>query len=187
MLWLEKENQRLLRIVEELQTGPLRSNSQPKYSQQLESDQVVCSTSSGTSSRQKTFQRCLQAQQMTNEDASSHQHLHLGAFKEVPIHFIQGPDLQKEAQPEDLMSELKDFENDPNKLCCFVESQESNITSRDLTHQSTRSSYVLKQSQRLEAKCRALDTVNQHLQSALDNSGTLCSSNKVFFFSICKH
>lgn len=183
MLWLEKENQRLLRIVDELQTGPLRRSSQPENSQQLESDQVVCSTSSGTSSKQKTFQRCLQTQQMTDEDASSHQHLHQGAFEEVPIQFIQGPDLQKEAQPEDLTSEFKHFENDPNTLCCFVESQESNITSQDLTHQSTRSSYIIKQSQRLEAKCRALDTVNQHLQSALDNSGTLCSSTKAFFYT----
>lgn len=70
------------------------------------------------------------------------------------------------------MSELGDFQNNPNKLSCFVESHET-ITSYDLTHQS----YVIKQTQRLEAKCRA--TVNQHLQTALDNSGTLFRSNYV--------
>ncbi|TWW58612.1 Girdin Akt phosphorylation enhancer [Takifugu flavidus] len=160
MLWLEKENQRLLSTIEELQADPLRSSSQLKYSQQLEHHQVVCKNSS-TSCKQKTFQRCLQAQQMINEDASSQQ-LHQGETKEVLSQFIKGPDLREESQPE-----LEDFENDPNKLC--FESRES-ITSHDLTHQSKRSSYFIKQSQRLEAKCRALDTVNQHLQSALDNS-----------------
>lgn len=171
MLWLERENQRLLSTIEELQADPLRSSSQLKYSQQLEHHQVICKNSS-TSCKQKTFQRCLQAQQI-NEDASSQQ-LHQGETKEVLSQFIKGPDLREESQPEDLVSELEDFENDPNKRCSG-ESRES-ITSHDLTHQSTRSSYFIKQSQRLEAKCRALDTVNQHLQSALDNSGTLCSS-----------
>lgn len=176
MLWLEKENQRLLCTIEELQADPLRSSSQLNYSQQLERQQVVCQNSS-TSCKQKTFPRCLQAQQMINEDTSSQQ-IHQGETKEVLSQFIKGPDLQGESQPEDLVSELEDFEMDPNKLC-FGESRES-ITSHGLTHQSTRSSYFIKQSQRLEAKCRALDTVNQHLQSALDNSGTLCSSSKVY-------
>lgn len=180
MLWLEKENQRLLSTIEELQADPLRSSSQLKYSQQLEHHQVVCQNSSA-SCKQKTFQHCLQAQQMINEDASSQQ-LHQGETKEVLSQFIKGPDLWEESQPEDLVSELEDFEKDPNKLC-FGESRES-ITSHDLTHQSTRSSYFIKQSQRLEAKCRALDTVNQHLQSALDNSGTLCSSTKVYTLCI---
>lgn len=188
MLWLEKENKRLLRTVEELQSGPLKSSTQLKYCQQLEQDKVVCSTSTSTSTscKQKMFQHCPQI----DEDASSHQQLHRGEFKEVLSQFRQGPDLQEEGQPEDTqrgdhfkdrMSELGDFENDPNELCCFVKSRESvGITSHDLTHQSTHPSYVIRQTQRLEAKCRALDTVNQHLQTALDNSGTLCRSNKFF-------
>lgn len=180
MLWLEKENKRLLRTVEELQSGPLKSSKQLKYCQQLERDKVECSS---TSCKQSVFQRCLQI----DGDAGSHQQLHRGEFKEVLSQFRQGPDLQEEGQPEDtqrghhfkdLMSELEDFENDPNELCCFVESSESvGIT----THQSTLPSYIIKQTQRLEAKCRALDTVNQHLQTALDNSGTLCRSNQACF------
>lgn len=179
VLWLEKENRRLLRTVEELQSGPLKSSTQLKYCQQLEGGKGACSTSSSTSCKQNMFQRFLQI----DEDASSHQHLHRGEFKKVLSQFTQGPDLQEEGQPEDtqrgghfkdLMSELEDFEKNPNKLCCFVEPRESvGITSHDLTHQSTHPSYVIKQTQRLEAKCRALDTVNQHLQTALDNSGTL--------------
>lgn len=168
ILWLEKENKRLLRTVEELQSGPLKS-----------------STSSGSSCKQ--FQRCLER----DEDASSHQQLHRREIEEVLSRLRQGPDLQEEGQPEDtqrgdhfkdLMSELEHFENDPKKLCRFVESRKSvGIASHDLTHQPTHPSHVLKQTQRLEAKCRALDTVNQHLQTALDNSGTLCRSHKVFF------
>lgn len=182
MLWLEKENKHLLRTVEELQSGALKNSTQLKYCQQLERDKVVCSS---TSCKQRMFQRCLQL----DGDASSHQQLHRGEFKEALSSFRPGPDLQEEGQPEDtrrgdhfkdLMSELDDFERDPNKLCCFVESRESaGIAGRDLTHQSTHPSYAIKQTQRMEAKCRALDTVNQHLQTALDNSGTLRRSNKV--------
>ena len=36
---------------------------------------------------------------------------------------------------------------------------------------SSRSCYAAKQTERLEAKCRALDTENQRLQASLDNSG----------------
>lgn len=195
MLWLEKENKRLLRTVEELQSGALKSSTQLKYCQQPERDKVVCSSSSSstTSCKQRMFQRCLQL----DEDASSHQQLHRGEFKEALGSFRPGPDLQEEGLPEDtqrgdhfkdLMSELDDFERDPNKLCCFVESRESaGIASRDMTHQSTHPSYAIKHTQRLEAKCRALDTVNQHLQTALDNSGTLCRSNKVKNIYIYSH
>lgn len=183
MLWLEKENKCLLRTVEELQSGPLKSSTQLNYCQRLERDTVVCSASSSTTCKQNMIQRCLQI----DEDASSHRQLHRGEFKEVLSQFRQDPDLQ-EGQPEDtqrgdhfkdLMPELEDFKNDPYKLCCLVESRESvGISSHDLTHRSTHPSYVIKQTQQLEAKCRALDTVNQHLQTALDNSGTLCR----FFF-----
>lgn len=187
LLWLEKENQRLLRTVEELQSAPLKSSTQLNYCQQLERYKVVCRKSSSTSCKQNTFQHCLQI----DEDVGSHQQLHRGEFKEVLSQYSRGQDLQEGGHPEDtqrdnhfkyLMSELEDFENEPYKLCCFVESHESvGITSHDLTHQSVHPSYVNKQTQRLEAKCRALDTVNQNLLTALDNSGTLCRSNKVFF------
>lgn len=190
MLWLEKENKRLLRTVEELQSASLKSSTQLNYCQQQERDKVVCSTSSSTSCQQNMFQRGLQI----DEDVSSHQQLHRGEFKEVLSQYRRGQDLQEEGHPEDtqredhfknLMSELEDFENDQYKLCCFMESRESvGITNHDLTHQSIHPSYIKKQTQRLEAKCRALDTVNQHLQIALDNSGTLCRSNKFIFLHL---
>lgn len=149
-LWLEKENRHLLRTVEELQT---------KIDHQLERDRLACGPDASTSCKQSAFQ---------------HQQPCRGEFEEAPGPFIQGPDLQEGDTPradhfKGLITELKDFQEDPDKLCCFVESRES----RDLANQSTRSSYAMKQTQRLEAKCQALDTVNQHLQTALDNSGTV--------------
>lgn len=106
MLCLEKENKRLLRTVEELQSGPLKSSTQLKCCQELERDKVLCSTSS-TSCKRNMFQRCLQL----DEDASSHQQLHRGEFTEALGQFRLGPDLQDAGQPENTQRE------DHFKLC----------------------------------------------------------------------
>ncbi|XP_067440022.1 girdin isoform X1 [Thunnus thynnus] len=78
----------------------------------------------------------------------------------------------------ELMSDLEVLENHHNRRHCFVGSRDHSPGSKNSSpcHNSiftglpTRSSYASKHTQRLEAKCRALDTVNQHLQTSLDNT-----------------
>lgn len=78
----------------------------------------------------------------------------------------------------ELMSDLEVLENHHNRRHCFVGSRDHSPGSKNSSpcHDSiftglpTRSSYASKHTQRLEAKCRALDTVNQHLQTSLDNT-----------------
>uniref|UniRef100_A0A4W6C294 Coiled-coil domain containing 88Aa n=1 Tax=Lates calcarifer TaxID=8187 RepID=A0A4W6C294_LATCA len=78
----------------------------------------------------------------------------------------------------ELMSDLEVLENVHNRLHCFVGSRDHSPGSKNsspchdriLTGLPTRSSYTSKHTQRLEAKCKALDTVNQHLQTSLDNT-----------------
>lgn len=167
MLRLERENRCLLRTVEELQADPLKSSTPQKRAPV----------------RRDPVQRCLRARQTANEDPPR---LHGGGFEEAPSQFVKGPVVLGEGQPEDLTSELEEFEDDQNKLCCFVEPCEGGVNGDGRTNPSARSSYAVKQTQRLEAKCRTLDTVNQHLQTALDNSGTSNTSGVArllsFFF-----
>ncbi|KAM9363607.1 girdin-like [Symphorus nematophorus] len=211
MLKLEKENQSLLRTIEELKAASVNNNStQPKHSHHRECDhvcQVVYSTNNYTSSTDEptglqtscsnigngtnVFPRRTVTQPSLNGDSNCHQALHAEDLEGVQSEILltDNPDLhiQEKGQLEDgdrgdhfkeLMSDLEVLENNLNRLHCFVGSRDSSPGSKSSSpcHSSTftglptRSSYASKHTQRLEAKCRALDTVNQHLQTSLDNT-----------------
>ncbi|XP_056228141.1 girdin-like isoform X1 [Seriola aureovittata] len=123
-------------------------------------------------------------QQMLNGDLNSHRRLHTEQPKGVQSEILltDNPDLhiQEKGQLEDgdksehlkeLMSDLEVLENAHNRLHCFVGSCDHSPGSNSIfTGLPARSSYASKHTHRLEAKCKALDTVNQHLQASLDNS-----------------
>ncbi|GAA6220271.1 girdin-like [Lates japonicus] len=210
MLKLEKENQSLLRTIEELRAASISKSPQPKHSHHHECHrvcQVVCSTNNWTSStdepsglqtscshvenRANIFPLSAGPQQMLNGDSNSHQQPHTEKLEGVQSEILltDNPDLhiQEKGQLEDgdrgehfkeLMSDLEVLENVHNRLHCFVGSRDHSPGSKSsspchdsiLTGLPTRSSYASKHTQRLEAKCKALDTVNQHLQTSLDNT-----------------
>ncbi|XP_036965340.1 girdin-like isoform X2 [Acanthopagrus latus] len=202
MLKLEKENQSLLRTIEELRAASVNGSTQPKHSHHLQCEQVVCGSSSCTSSTDEPtcsdIEKCtdvfpvrIVSQPMLNGDSNCHQQLHAEELQEAKgeILLTGSPDLhvQEKGQLEDgnggdcfkeLMSELEVLENNHNRLHCVVGSRGRSPGSKSSSpcHDSiftglpTRSSYASKHTQRLEAKCRALDTVNQHLQTSLDNT-----------------
>uniref|UniRef100_A0A8C4IJJ3 Coiled-coil domain containing 88Aa n=1 Tax=Dicentrarchus labrax TaxID=13489 RepID=A0A8C4IJJ3_DICLA len=187
MLKLEKENQSLLRTIEDLRAASMNNSTQPKHSHHLECDhvcQLVCSTNNCTSSTDE------QTQEMLHGDSNCHQPLHAeeldGVQSEILLTDNTDLHIQEKGQREDRdsgdhfkeQSDLEVLENNHNRLHCFVGSRDRSPGSRSSSpcHDSiftglpTRSSYASKHTQRLEAKCRALDTVNQHLQTSLDNT-----------------
>ncbi|XP_031145144.1 girdin-like isoform X5 [Sander lucioperca] len=201
MLKLEKENQSLLRSIEELRAASINNSAQPKHGHHLQCEhvcQVVCTTDEPTGlqttcshieNRTNVFPLSTVTQQMLNGGSHCHQPLHAedeleGVQSEILL--TENPDLhmKEKGQLEDgdhfkeLMSDLDVLENNHNRLHCFVGSRDSSPGSKSSSpcHDSiftglpTRSSYASKHTQRLEAKCRALDTVNQHLQTSLDNT-----------------
>lgn len=212
MLKLEKENQSLLRTIEELR-ATVNNSTQTKHIRQ-----AVCSSNNSTSSTDQpsvfhistenhtdVFNHSTVTQQMVNGDSSCHQQLHTEQLERVQSEILltDNPDLhiQEKGQLEDggggdsfkdIMSDLEVLENNHNRLHCFVGSCVHSPGSRSSSpcHESvftglpTRSSYASKHTQRLEAKCRNLETVNQHLQTSLDNTGRLCESIKHL---ICSH
>ncbi|XP_035805412.2 girdin-like isoform X2 [Amphiprion ocellaris] len=200
MLKLEKENQSLLRTIEELRAATINNSTQAKHNQQ-----VMCSTKNCTSSIDESSvlqTSCSNAgnhthplstvtQQLLNGDSNCHQQLHTEELEGVQseIFLTDTPDfhIQEKGQLEEggsgerfkeVMSDLEVLENNHNRLHCFVGSCDHSPGSNSSSpcHDSiftglpTRSSYASKHTQRLEAKCRALDTVNQHLQISLDNT-----------------
>lgn len=212
MLKLEKENQSLLRTIEELRVLSLNNSTHSKHNYHLECDhvcQMVCSTYNCTSSTDEStrlqtscsnvgshtnvFPLRAVTQQMLNGDSNCHLRAEELEGVQSEILLTDNPDLhiQEKGQLEDqnsgdhlkeLMSDLEVLENNHNRLHCFVGSRDSSPSSKSSSpcHDSiftglpTRSSYASKHTQRLEAKCRALDTVNQHLQTSLDNTGRFC-------------
>lgn len=218
MLKLEKENQSLLRTIEELRAASMNNSTQPKHSHHRDCH-VVCSTFNCTSSTDeptglqtscstiesrahRVFPLRTVTQQMLNGDSNCHLHTEELEGVQGEILLTDNPDLhiQEKGQLEDgdsgdhfkeLMSDLEVLENNHNRLHCFVGSRDHSPGSKSSSpcHDSiftglpTRSSYASKHTQRLEAKCRALDTVNQHLQTSLDNTGRFCRSNKPLRFS----
>ncbi|XP_031720295.1 girdin [Anarrhichthys ocellatus] len=141
--------------------------------------------------RTNVFPHSAVTQQMLNGHSNCHQLFHAEDLEQVQskILLTDDPDLlvQEKGQLEDadhgdhlkeLMSDLEVLENNHNRLHCFVGSRDHSPGSKGSSpcHESiitglpTRSSYARKHTQRLEAKCRALDTVNQHLQTSLDNT-----------------
>lgn len=208
MLKLEKENQSLLRTIEDLRAASLNNSTQPKHSYHHECDhvrQVVYSTNNCTSSTDEptgsqtscpdiencttVFPLSTVTQQMSNGDSKCHHTEELESVQsEILLTDNSHLHIQEKGQLEDrdggghlkeLMSDLEVLENHHNRRHCFVGSRDDSPGSKSSSpcHDSiftglpTRSSYASKHTQRLEAKCRALDTVNQHLQTSLDNTG----------------
>ncbi|XP_029990333.1 girdin isoform X2 [Sphaeramia orbicularis] len=199
MLKLEKENQSLLRTIEELRAA---FNSVQLNCSNQEFQHVHHVTNNYTSSTEEPAG--LQtpsmnsenhaigevAQQMWNRDLKRHQQPDTEHLEGVQsdIHLTENPDLhfQEKGQLGDkdgehfkeLMSDVEVLENNHNRFHCLVGGDQSpGSKSGSPCHNSifsglpTRSSsYASKHTQRLEAKCRALDTVNQHLQTSLDNT-----------------
>ncbi|XP_033950918.1 girdin isoform X2 [Pseudochaenichthys georgianus] len=194
MLKLEKENQSLLRIIEELRAASINKHGR----------QLVCSTNNCTSSTDEPRElqtTCSNTQNRTNVipfstvtrqtlngGSNRHQQLVTEDLEEVQSQIVltDNPDLhvQEKGQLEDgddgdhFKELMEDLENHHNRLHCFVGSRDRSPGSKSsspchdsiLTGLPTRSSYASKHTQRLEAKCRALDTVNLHLQTSLDNT-----------------
>lgn len=201
MLRLEKENQSLLRTIKELRATSAKSTTAANQSHRLESDQVVCGTNSSASATDENhsngFQHSILEEEMLNRDLKCRQQLNAEELQAVQHEIVltDDPDfhIQETGRLEDrpggdhckgLVSELEILENDHNRLCSFVGSRDclpcSNSSSpiHHFTGLLGRSSYSEKHTQRLEAKCRALDTFNQHLQTSLDNTSRFCKSNK---------
>ncbi|XP_045902546.1 girdin-like isoform X4 [Micropterus dolomieu] len=182
MLKLEKENQSLLRTIEELKAASMNNSTQPhKHSCHRECNHVchvVCSTNNRTLStdeptwlqtscsnienRTHIFPLRTVAQHMLNGNSNCHQPLYAEEVEEVQSEILltESPDLhiQEKGQLED------GGDHSPGSK------SSSPCHGSIFSGLPTRSSYASKHTQRLEAKCRALDTVNQHLQTSLDNT-----------------
>lgn len=183
MLKLEKENQSLSKTIEELRAASINNNTRTKHGHRLERDvfQETCSIGNLN----------------LGEPTNCHQLFPAEDLEQVQSEILltENPDLlaRVKGQLEDVdqgdhskegMSDLKVLENNHNRRHCFVGSRDHSPGSKDCSpcHDSifkglpTHSSYARKHTQ-LEAKCRALDPVNQHQQTSLDNTGRFCCSN----------
>lgn len=196
VLKLEKENQSLLRTIEKLQAASTKSSTQANHSRHQERDQAACSTSSCSpltglqpscshgENHTNVSQRCTVTKQGLNADVEA-------VRSEIVL--TDNPDLhvQEKGQLEDgqsgehekeLVSELDVLENDHWRSCSADSrgrspGSKSSSPCRDVTGLPAHSPYSSMHTQRLEAKCRTLDMVNQHLQTSLDNTGRFCRSN----------
>ncbi|XP_034544766.1 girdin-like isoform X2 [Notolabrus celidotus] len=197
MLKLEKENQSLLRTIEQLRTASLKISSEQKHRQHLQchhvSDSKNCTSSAGESTgfhASCPLEKCTNAIRQSG-DLNHHQPLRAeeadGVQSEILLTANPHLHVREKGQLEDgdggdgfkeLMSDLEVLENNHNRFHCFVGSRDHSSGSKSsspchdsiLTGLPTRSSYANKHTQRLEAKCRSLDTFNQHLQTCLDNT-----------------
>ncbi|XP_017272313.1 girdin isoform X2 [Kryptolebias marmoratus] len=187
ILKLEKDNQSLLRIMEEL------SSTKPKSGHC-----VVCSANNSTSSTEDSSMiqtSCSVLQNLTdvschNGDSDCYQEPITENLEQVQseIFLTDNPELYTQAggHSEDhgssehfnkILSDLDVLQNTNNKLHCIVGSDDhshgskSSSPSRDIfTGLPASSSYVIKHSKRLEVKCRDLCTSNQQLQTSLYNT-----------------
>ncbi|XP_035493862.2 girdin-like isoform X3 [Scophthalmus maximus] len=205
MLKLEKENQSLLRSMEELRAASASSSLQPKHCHHREGGRVgtknwtssadepsgLQTSCSNTEHHTIRFPLSKAPQQSQNGDPSPHQQAAPVELEGVQGEILPTEDprrqIQGKGRPEGrgrgdhftkLMSDLEVLENIHNRLHCYAGPHDRSPGSKGGSpcHDSTstgppaRSSYASKHTQRLEAKCKALDTVNQHLQTSLDNT-----------------
>ncbi|KAJ3614268.1 hypothetical protein NHX12_017842 [Muraenolepis orangiensis] len=156
LLRLEKENQRLIRTIEELQTASVNSSPQHSHYQDQDhlSQEITCRGDS----------KCVELEDEHSEtrDFEDHQKSQLDEW--------ENSENLKElvSDPVDVMEN----NNNPHSLSTALGSK--GCRTRDdgvIAGLSSRSGYATRQTERLEAKCRVLDTENQHLQASLDNSG----------------
>lgn len=201
LLKLEKENKHLLKIIEELRASvnnitqtkhshlAMCSNNCTSSTDESSVLQTSCSNAKNHSNG---VSLSIVTESMLNGDLSCHQQLDTEELERVQSvnHLTANPErnIQEKGQLEDgdsgdhfkeRMSDLEVLENNHNRRHYFVRSHDHSPGSKNSSprHESiftglpTRSSYASKHTQRLEAKCRALDTINQHLQTSLDNTG----------------
>ncbi|XP_039469005.1 girdin isoform X4 [Oreochromis aureus] len=200
LLKLEKENKHLLKTIEELRASvnnitqtkhsylAMCSNNCTSSTDESSVLQTSCSNAKNHSNG---VSLSIVTESMLNGDLSCHQQLDTEELEQVQSvnHLPDNPErnIQEKGQLEDgdsgdhfkeRMSDLEVLENNHNRRHCFVRSHDHSPGSKNSSprHESiftglpTRSSYASKHTQRLEAKCRALDTINQHLQTSLDNT-----------------
>ncbi|XP_005925056.1 girdin isoform X7 [Haplochromis burtoni] len=200
LLKLEKENKHLLKIIEELRASvnnitqtkhshlAMCSNNCTSSTDESSVLQTSCSNAKNHSNG---VSLSIVTESMLNGDLSCHQQLDTEELERVQSvnHLTDNPErnIQEKGQLEDgdsgdhfkeRMSDLEVLENNHNRRHYFVRSHDHSPGSKNSSprHESiftglpTRSSYASKHTQRLEAKCRALDTINQHLQTSLDNT-----------------
>ncbi|XP_023188933.1 girdin-like [Xiphophorus maculatus] len=176
ILKLEKENQRLLRTIEELRAAAHSSCRKAKPSPQW----LVCNTnhfiSSAEQSETNSFSEDSHCQQqlITEELVRVQSQILLTGYPDC--HAQENGRLQD--QDKEMVSGLETLENNHNQFHCSVGScgHSPDSQSRRPHHESThtgvptRSSYASRHTQRLEVKCRGLDTLNQQLQTSLYNT-----------------
>ncbi|XP_072318332.1 girdin [Eucyclogobius newberryi] len=170
MLKLEKENQSLLRTIEELR-AVTRSNEVTKG---LQSPNV------------HSINHMKRSTQETWNGEENYSEVHPVTLEQVQtkIFFTEGTGFltqEKRLMENEVggMHSVEVHENCQSPLLCVepesVHTSGSKYSSPShassiFTALPTHSSFASKHTQRLEAKCRNLDIVNQHLQTALDNT-----------------
>ncbi|KAM9857695.1 girdin-like [Aulostomus maculatus] len=173
MLRLEKENQSLLRTIEELRAASVNNSTQSRHHNTRDLGcQAVRSTNNCTSSTDKTtsIDHCTSVSPLrtVTQQSCAHQ-LHKDELQGVQssVLLTENSDLhvQEKGQREDGGSQ-----DDVKELISDLEVSGSPSHDSILKGLPTRYSYANKHTQRLEAKCKALDSLNQHLQASLDNT-----------------
>uniref|UniRef100_A0A3Q2EDY5 Coiled-coil domain containing 88Aa n=1 Tax=Cyprinodon variegatus TaxID=28743 RepID=A0A3Q2EDY5_CYPVA len=190
ILKLEKENQRLLRTIEDLRAALHNGCRKTKHSQHLAGNTHQSTSSEEQSSMTKIFSSVTenpsdaQRLQIQNGDSNCRQQLVtkeleggqtqilLADLADCGIEngHLQDPD-------KDRISQLEILENNHNQFHSFVRPCDPYPGSQNggPYHDSTSTglpgrSATSKHTQRLEVKCRGLDTLNQQLQTSLYNS-----------------
>uniref|UniRef100_A0A3Q2YI14 Girdin-like n=1 Tax=Hippocampus comes TaxID=109280 RepID=A0A3Q2YI14_HIPCM len=192
LLKLEKENQSLLSTVEELRAACTHNNNNAqsnKHSHHGEKDldqQVVCCTDKWTSASDENIISMTPCSREQNCSNASNQ----GAVKQKTFSRdaeYQKPEHDHERQLEDnnavehfeaVMSELQVYENSPGGVRYSIGSHNpspgsrSSSSSHDGLFMDLPARFIntKKHTERLETKCRALDSFNQQLQTSLGNT-----------------
>uniref|UniRef100_A0A3Q2TUY2 Girdin-like n=1 Tax=Fundulus heteroclitus TaxID=8078 RepID=A0A3Q2TUY2_FUNHE len=186
ILKLEKENQRLLRTIEELRAAVHNVGTETKHS-----CHVVCDTHQFTSSAEQSSLQENHSDAQTllipNGGSNCQQEVVTEEREGVQTQLFLADRPDRDAQENrrlrdqgnEVMSDLEILENNQNRLRCFVgpcdpapgPQRKSQCHDSASTGLPTRSSYASRHTQRLEVKCRGLDTLNQQLQTSLYNTG----------------
>lgn len=172
MLWLEKENQSLLRTIKELRAASVTSGGVPV------ADQSTFSEDPQTPCPPNGFQQCSAQERMRIGDSKVAQHV-IAYRDDLDFQTQQAVEQNTRGDSSNcLMSELEILENHLNRRRSSAGSSGDGLPSSNGSSPSchrrgllTRPSQSDKHKQRLEAKCRAMDTFNQHLQASLDTTG----------------
>lgn len=182
MLRLEKENQSLLKTIKELRASSATSSGVSVDAQRISSEVTQTSCRPPENHSNGSMQSPMQ-ERILNGDTKVAQRV-IVLEDEVNFHTPGAGDLNDRGDPSNcIMSELEVLENDLNRRLSSAGSSGGTLSGSNSSGPScppqgpsTRPSYSDKHTQRLEAKCRAMDTFNQHLQTSLDTTGRSSSS-----------